>query len=103
MTYNLLVTALCLALLYSSFCRLLKTDDGTLLEIRHGFALMGAASAGVLWALWLHAHMLPWAWLLMLTSIVWIQLSTARHWKYQAPAAFGEKIDALLAPAADLS
>jgi hypothetical protein len=93
MIYATLTTAACLVLLYSSFCRLLKTDKGTLLEIRHGFALMGAASVAVLLALWVRPEWLPHAWLLLLGSMVWIQLSTARHWRNAAPAAFATPLN----------
>ncbi len=86
------------ALGYSCFCRLTKTDDDTVREIRWAIWFEGAmglfvAGAPVLpllvpeisWKAWTTPL---WAWLALLAAATLVQLVTARLWRFNVPQDF---------------
>lgn len=81
-------TVLSAALFYTCFCRLVRTDHGTVAGVRLGFcALAGAAllngCAPFLWGYLPPAHVLA-----VLAAITLVQGITARHWKHGVPCHF---------------
>lgn len=78
---------LCAALLWSVFCRLVRTNTSTLLAVRLSiyqlgiFALCGMA-----------APMYGWQPDALIVALIWVclcmQVVAARHWRYGVPASF---------------
>ena len=91
MTLNVIVTIhelLCVALLYSVFCRACKTCENVRSDVRLAFALLGwVACAGI-------AAPLVWGLvpdlfgLALLAAITVVQLVTAQHWEKGVPDKF---------------
>ena len=54
MTLTVINTAICVALFWSCFCRLVRTDDSTYPAVRLGFAALGAGA--------LASAVAPWVW-----------------------------------------
>ncbi len=80
--------ALCVAMLYGAFCRLVRVNQDTLISIRFAFFLIGfAACAGI-------AQPLQSAWyptvfeLSLLAGVVTMQMVTAHRWRDGVPAKF---------------
>lgn len=87
------------ALAWSCFCRLVRTDDQTIREIRLAIWLEGVAAMLLLVAPFL--PLLPrqdfnwpafttpeWAWLFLLIAATLVQVATAKHWKHGVPTPF---------------
>jgi len=88
-------------LMWSCFCRLVKTDSDTYREVRWAFLFEGTAAGIVLgapflpWLMPEQIHWRPgttpqWAWLALLASVAAVQIVTSRHWVTAkgVPAAF---------------
>lgn len=79
---------LCAVLIYTVFCRAVKTDERVRLDVRFAFFVLGMASCLGMAA--------PLVWgvlpspisLVMLTAFVAVQVTTARHWKHGVPGCF---------------
>lgn len=91
--------ALSAMLMWSCFCRLVKTDADTHREIRWAIAFEGLAAGLVLGAPFLpllmheakwRAWTTPgWVWLTLLLAVTLVQIVTARYWQSgKAPEAF---------------
>lgn len=90
--------ALAAALMWSCFCRLVKTNAGTLREIRWSIWFLFVAAGLVLAApvmplLDQHLGWPPlttplWAWLALLLAIVLVQIVTRRHWRESVPSCY---------------
>ena len=88
------------SLMWSCFCRLVKTDRDTYREVRWSFVLEGAAAGLVLGAPFLPVLMPnemrwpagttpEWVWLTLLLAVALVQIVTSRHWQHgAAPAVF---------------
>lgn len=86
------------ALAWTCFCRLVKTSARTLREIRWSLCFLCIVAGVVLGAPFLPFMDAAFAWpplttplgvwLLLLLAIFCVQLSTSRHWRHGAPAAF---------------
>lgn len=90
----LLVAQLAIAavLLWTCLCRITRTDENTIREIRWAFVFEGAAAGLLLGAPFLplldphryrwEAGTTPWViWLVLLAAAAAVQVSTARHWR----------------------
>lgn len=87
------------ALLWSCFCRMVRTDDDTIREVRWAIWLESIAAMLVLGAPLLPA-LAPghvdwpagstplWIWLALLVAATLVQIVTARHWKHGVPLSF---------------
>ncbi|MDO9235961.1 MAG: hypothetical protein Q7U28_08015 [Aquabacterium sp.] len=99
-TFLLLLQAFfALALGWSCFCRMVRTDEHTVREIRLAIWFEGVASGLVLLAPWMpilwpdsfswRALTTPtWVWLCLLLAAALVQIATARHWRHGVPADF---------------
>lgn len=78
---------LCAALFYSAFCRLVKVDKTTRLDVRIAIFLLGLASL-----VGLGAPLYGWApdivSLITIGAVVLMQAVTARHWSHGVPRQF---------------
>jgi hypothetical protein len=83
----LLWVALCLALLWSVFCRLVRTNARTLFHVRLSIWLLGLASL-VGMAAPLYGWMPDYVVLLMTAACLNMQIVAARHWKQGVPVNF---------------
>lgn len=88
MTAKLFVwEVLCIALFYSAFCRLVKTEKTTRLDVRIAVFLLGIASL-----VGLGAPLYDWTpdivSLIILGAVVLMQAVTARHWVHGVPHQF---------------
>lgn len=86
------------ALMWSCFCRLIRTNSSTLSAIRWAIWFMFVAAGLVL-----AAPVMPlldalcnwppfttplWVWLVLLLAIVIVQIVTRRHWRDSVPASY---------------
>lgn len=86
--------ALCAALFWTCFCRLVRTDEGTATPVRFGFVVLascavacGLAPLGLLDPL-LPAERPSWAQVLIVGAMVTVQGLTARYWRNGVPCHF---------------
>lgn len=89
---------LALVLMWSCFCRLVRTSMRTLREIRWAIFLLWLAAGMVLAApglplldsvfSWRPGTTPAWIWLLLLASIVIVQLATSKYWRGGTPRDF---------------
>lgn len=80
--------ALCVAMLYGAFCRLVLVNQDTLVSIRFAFFLIGfAACAGIAQPLQADWHPTVFE-LSLLLGVVTMQLVTAHRWRAGVPAKF---------------
>lgn len=92
-------TALCLALMWTCWCRQARSNSQTIEAVRMAFWLMFMAAMVLLVApmghkLWPDTwprYRIQWPDLAMLASAVLVQFVTARHWHRGVPAAFQTK------------
>lgn len=100
---------LALAMVYSCFCRLTKTDHNTHREIRWCFVFEGACAGMLAGAPFLplmmprEVHWQPgttptWIWLAFALSVWLVQVVTARYWHTGVPQAFQRTHTAPAAP-----
>lgn len=95
----ILHTVLCLVLMWSCFCRQARSTSTTRESIRMAFWLLFIASMLMAIAPWAYKlwpgsfarYRVTWPILLMLASVAYVQIVTARHWHRGAPAAFQKK------------
>lgn len=85
---TILHEALCVIMFYGAFCRLVRCNNSTKVEIRVAFFLIGAAAcAGLTQPL--RAHWEPSLFeLLLLVGVVTMQMVTAPRWRDGVPAKF---------------
>lgn len=94
-----LQTALAIALFVCGFLRLALTDRETIAEIRAALVYQSATAVTLLFAPWaplFDAHHLTWpvgttplwAWLMLLSAFVAIQVATTRHWRHGTPRSY---------------
>lgn len=93
-----------IVLMYACFCRVVKTNEETVREIRWAIWLEGV-SAGLMFGApvlpelvyqfrgtgvfqWLPGMTPEWVYVLMLVSAALVQLSTARFWQFTPPNDF---------------
>lgn len=86
------------ALMWSCFCRLVKTNAATVREIRWAIWFLFVAAGLVLAApvmplldaacTWPAFTTPVWAWLVLLLAIVLVQIVTRRHWRESVPACY---------------
>lgn len=91
MTLTVIHAAVCMALFWSCFCRLVRTDHDTYPSVRLGFTVLGAgalASAVAPWAWDVH-HSWPSTALAGATLLA--QGITARFWRAGVPNHFQRK------------
>lgn len=99
-TYLLILqTGYAAALAWTCFCRLVRTDDQTIREIRLAIWFEGVAALLVLlapvlpildpqtakWQAWTTPI---WVWLALLSSATLVQIATAKYWMDGVPACF---------------
>ena len=83
---------LCFALFYTVFCRAVRMDRSTRLDIRIALQVLGTVAAvgiavPVHWPAWRP----DWWTLALLTAITGLQLITAHHWTRGVPAVFNKE------------
>lgn len=92
-------TALALALFICGFLRLALTDSETLVEIRAALVWQSATAVTLFFAPWaplFDADHLTWpvgttplwAWIMLLSASVAIQVATTRHWRHGTPRSY---------------
>ena len=86
--YQVFVTILALSLVASGFRRLLKTDSNTFRLVRWGFSALTIAATALAWCTWISPGAVQWAWMALLSAIVWVQSVTAAHWNQGVPDRF---------------
>lgn len=86
--------ALCAALFWTCFCRIVRTDEGTAAPVRLGFVVLascaiacGLAPFGLLLPV-LPAERPTWAQVLIVGAMVSVQGLTARYWRNGVPCHF---------------
>ena len=84
----LLHECLCAALLYSCFCRAVKTDASTQIEVLVSFYCLSVTAIFATFAPLLMGWEPDAVSLCLLASITLIQSVTARHWRGGVPAVF---------------
>lgn len=86
--------AVCAALFWTCFCRIVRTDEGTAIPVRLGFVVLAScALACGLAPLGLLEPLLPgerpnWAQVLIVSAMVTVQGLTARYWRNGVPCHF---------------
>lgn len=86
MTPELINTPLCLALFWTSFCRLVHTDESTYLSVRTGLWLVAASALAAAVAPWVWEVRFQWFSVAIAASVLVLQLSTSRFWRSGVPA-----------------
>lgn len=92
-------SAFAMALGWSCFCRLVRTDDRTIREIRLAIWFEGVAAGLVLLApvmplldpvhfTWTAWSTPSWVWLVLLVAATLVQVATAHHWRDGVPRDF---------------
>lgn len=81
-------TVLSVALFYTCFCRLVRTDESTLVLVRAAFMGLGAVSICSVVApfIWAYRPQLPGLALLLAFTVM--QAVTAHHWRHGVPCQF---------------
>lgn len=79
---------LCAALLYTVFCRSVRSDDSVRVDVRLSFFVLGLVACiglacPVTWDFQPNAFTL-----LLLLAIVVVQIATSRHWHHGVPYSF---------------
>ena len=80
--------ALCMALLYSCFCRAVKTNQDTKLPILLTFYVLSCTAVFVTFAPLVLAWQPDAVSLSLLAAITLVQTVTAQHWRYGPPEHF---------------
>lgn len=76
------------ALVWSCFCRLVRTDENTIVEIRFGFWLLNVAALVDVIAPYYGWATPNWPGVLMTAAITVMQVFTARFWRADVPSAY---------------
>ena len=88
MTINVINAALCLALFWSCFCRLVKADSHTYASLRLALILLGVGSGALGCAPWLWGFEPTAPVLLLLAGMTAVQFVTSRLWHDGVPESF---------------
>lgn len=88
MTLTVIHTAICAALFWSCFCRLVRTDDNTYPAVRLGFAALGAGALASTVAPWLWGTHANWPSTGLAAGMLLAQGVTARFWRDGVPPHF---------------
>jgi ABC-type dipeptide/oligopeptide/nickel transport system permease subunit len=87
----MIFTAACMALLYSGFCRLVRTSTSTRLDVRLAvYALTVAALIGLYASLFL-GYNPGWPGTTLVVAMVFVQAVTSRLWRRGVPESFLER------------
>lgn len=81
----------CAVLLWTCFCRLVRTDENTKASVRFAFWFLSFAAIVSTASPYLGWGGLDWPAVLMLSAAALVQVVTARHWRYGPPPAFQTK------------
>ena len=92
MTLTVINTAICVALFWSCFCRLVRTDDSTYPSVRFGFAALGAGALASAVAPWVWGTCANWPSTTLAAGILLAQGVTARFWRLGVPAHFQREV-----------
>lgn len=86
MSLTVIHTAICVALFWSCFCRLVRTDDDTYPAVRLGFAALGAAALASAVAPWAWDTPTSWPSTALAAGMLLAQGATAKFWRVGVPA-----------------
>lgn len=93
MTLEMMHTGLCLALFWTSFCRITRTDSGTLAIVRGALsALAGASLVGAAMP-WFWGAQVSWQEVAAICVALVAQLATSGDWRSGVPQYFRQHID----------
>lgn len=87
-TLSLAHTALCTALVWTCFCRLVKTNHETYPTVRLGLFVLAVSSLAGAVAPWLWGFKPQWPSALLAVGMLATQTATARFWAYGTPCQF---------------
>lgn len=88
MTINVINAALCLALFWSCFCRLVKANEHTYASLRLALIALGVASLVLGFAPWLWGLQPTLPVVLVLAGMTAVQGITSRLWRDGVPDSF---------------
>ena len=91
MTLTVIHTAICVALFWSCFCRLVRTDGETYPSVRFGFAVLGASALASAVGQWAWGVAPAWPSTGLAAATLLAQGITARFWRDGVPNHFQRK------------
>lgn len=81
-------TVLCAALVWTCFCRFVKTNHETIPSVRFGLFVLAVTSLACAVAPWSWGYRPEWPGLLLASGMLATQVATARFWAYGTPCQF---------------